>query len=113
MKAVCLKCGSFKESAWNRCKDCNYRPVGDEEKAQHLLLSTHFNNDKALLQYSEHIKTGKEVDFKEKDLDVVTNILNKKFKHRQYQKMYILKLTGAFLLTIVFMVIYYYIQTSS
>jgi hypothetical protein len=113
MKAVCLRCGAFKDGAWNRCNECNYRPVGDEEKAKHLLLSSHFNNEKILQQYSDHIKSKKEIDFKEKDLDMVTKILNKKFEHRQYQKIYLMKLTGAFLLTIVFIVIFYFVKKNS
>lgn len=113
MKAVCLRCGSFKESAWNRCKECNYRPVGDEEKAQHLLMSTHFNTEKKLAGFSDHIKSGKEVDFKEKDLEMVTETLNKKFQHSKDQNKYIMKLVGSFLLTVALMVAFYLFQSQS
>ena len=101
MKAVCARCGTFKEHAWKRCKDCNYRPVGDEEKAKSLLLSTHFNDDKKLAAFSTHIKEKKEIEFKDKDLAMVTEVLKHKHQHNKSQKIYMAKLVGSFLLTIV------------
>lgn len=112
MKAVCYKCGDFKPTAWKRCKSCNYRPVGDDEKAQHLLLSSHFNSEKKLLKFSEHIKDGKPLEFKKKDLEVVRLVLKDTIKRGQQHKIYIFKLAGTFLLTILFMVIFYFIQTA-
>ena len=63
MKAVCFKCGDFKPTAWKRCVNCNYRPVGDDEKARHLLLSSHFKSVKELQLLSEHIKSDKTLKF--------------------------------------------------
>ena len=110
MKAVCARCGAFKESAWKRCTECNYRPVGDEEKAQHLLLSTHFNDSTMLKQFSEYIKNGKKIEFKEKDLARVTEVLKKKYQSDRKQRAYILKLIGCFLLTILLMVGFYLLK---
>jgi hypothetical protein len=110
MKAVCLRCGSFKNNAWKRCGECNYRPVGDEEKAQHLLLSSHFNKDKKLQEFADHIKEGKEVDFKDKDLEMVTEVLKNKFQSQKNRNKYIFKLAGSFCLTIILMVIFYFIK---
>ncbi|MCM8525988.1 MAG: hypothetical protein NE327_05700 [Lentisphaeraceae bacterium] len=112
MKAVCAKCGEFKESAWVVCQSCNFKPSTDEEKAQFLLLSTHFNNEKKLKKFSEHIKAGNIIDFREQDLLMVTQVLQQKSNSIKEQKKHILKLTGSFLLTIVFMVIFYYYQRS-
>ena len=112
MKAVCIKCGEFKESAWVRCKSCNYRPVSEEEKAQFLLLSTHFNSETKLKNFSEHIKSGKEIDFKPKDLAFVTEVLKQRYTSKSEQRKYIIKLCACFLLTVLFMVIFYYYQAS-
>lgn len=112
MKAVCAKCGEFKESAWVLCKSCNFKPSTEEEKAQYLLLSTHFNNDSRLQQFSQHIKGGNIIDFKEKDLLMVTQVLKQKHNSVKEQQKHILKLSASFLLTIVFMVILYYYQSS-
>ena len=111
MKAICARCGTYKESAWKRCKECNYRPVGDEEKAQHLLLSTHFNKAEQLASFSKHIKNGKEIEFKEKDLALVTEVLKKKYQSDKSQRAYMLKLIGCFLLTILLMIGFYYIKS--
>lgn len=112
MKAVCFKCGEYKPSAWKRCTGCNYRPVGDDEKAKSLFFSTHFKKENELSTYSQHLKDGKTIEFKPKDLEVVTLVLNSKNGHKRREKIYMLKLIGAFMLTIVFMVIYYFIQTN-
>ena len=112
MKAVCARCGTYKESAWKRCTQCNYRPVGDEEKAQHLLLSTHFNNAAKLQKFSEHIKNGQSIDFKDKDLALVTEVLKKKHQSDKQQRGYMLKLFGCFLLTVLLMVGFYFIKAN-
>ena len=112
MKAVCAKCGEFKESAWVSCSWCNFKPSTETEKAQCLLLSTHFNNDSQLQRFSKHIKSGKELDFKERDLQMVTQVLKQKNDSTKEQKKHILKLTGSFLLTVLFMVIFYYYKKS-
>ncbi|MCH2205067.1 MAG: hypothetical protein MK132_04235 [Lentisphaerales bacterium] len=112
MKAICYKCGDYKPSAWKRCTGCDYRPVGDDEKAKSLFCSSHFKSDKELELYSKHLKAGKSLEFKPKDLEVVTVVLNSKQNHKRQEKIYFLKLIGAFLLTIAFMVIFYFIQSS-
>ena len=112
MKAVCGRCGTFKETAWKRCTQCNYRPVGDEEKAQHLLLSTHCNTAAKLQQFSEHIKSGKSIEFKDKELALVTEILKKKYQSEKSQRAYMLKLIGCFLLTILLMVGFYFLKAT-
>ena len=112
MKAVCSQCGEFKESAWITCDGCNFRPNSEREKAQGLLLSTHFNSEKKLKQFATHIRSGKELDFKEKDLAVVTDVLKTRQDHLKEQKKHIMKLAASFLLTIIFMVFFYYYKTS-
>lgn len=112
MKAVCFKCGEYKPTAWKRCTKCNFRPVGDDEKAKSLFCSSHFKKDKELEVYSKHLKEGKALEFKPKDLEVVTVVLNSQKNYKRQEKIYFLKLIGAFMLTIVFMVIFYFIQSS-
>ena len=112
MKAVCAKCGEFKESSWVTCSSCNFKPSSEEEKAQCLLLSSHFNNDKKLKKFSIHIKAGNILDFREQDLLVVTEVLKQKHSSVKEQRKHILKLTASFLLTVLFMVIFYYYQRS-
>ena len=111
MKAVCFRCGDFKPSAWKRCTQCNYRPVGDDEKAKHLLLSTHFNNETKLKEFSEHIKNGQEVDFKDKDLEVVMIVLKDKEKNIRYERIHVLKLVGVFCLTLLLILGYYIVMS--
>ena len=112
MEAVCVKCGEYKDSAWIKCTSCDFSPNTEEERAKLLLLSTHFNNERNLRKFSQHIKNGSEVDFKEKDLEVVMQVLKTKKKSSKEHRKYILTLTGSFLLTIIFMVIFYYYQVN-
>jgi hypothetical protein len=112
MKAVCNKCGEFKPTAWKRCIKCNFRPVGDDEKAQHLLLSSHFKSAKELQVISEYIQSGQALEFKKKDMDVVMLVLKDTDRRRRQEFMHMVKLCGVFLLSILMMVAYYFIQTS-
>ena len=109
MNAVCLKCGSFKENAWEECPQCKHCPT-ELDKAQHLLLSTHFNPKKKLDEFSECIKNGKEVEFKEKDLQTVKLVLAKKDLSKNKQRLHMLKLWGVFVLSILMIVAYYFIR---
>ena len=103
-----LKCGESKKGAWKVCGACQFTPKNDTEKAQHLFLSTHFNSEKKLQVFSEHIKSGKDVTFKEKDLQLVTTVLDRKQKNKKEQRLYLMKLCGVFALTIIIMISFYY-----
>ncbi len=104
MKAICIECGNTKESAWQQCPGCKFNPADEDAKAKSLLLSTHFNNEHKLSQFSSHLKKGKAIDYKPKDLDMVKNIIHQKHSSKSAQQKHILKLIACFLLTIVLMV---------
>ena len=110
MKAICIKCGEAKNGAWQSCPACQFTPVDDNDKAQHLFLSSHFNNENKLKKFSEHIKKGNDIDFKAQDLALVTAVLERKEKNKKAQQIYILKLWGVFALTIAVMIGFYYIK---
>ncbi|MGD8566731.1 MAG: hypothetical protein PVJ39_01410 [Gammaproteobacteria bacterium] len=37
--SVCVRCGAFKNSAFSRCKQCEFQPETDYEAARSLILS--------------------------------------------------------------------------
>ena len=61
--AVCLKCGTFKHGAFNRCRQCSYTPDDDESLTKHLLATDHYLSQKELEAISAKVKIGEPVEF--------------------------------------------------
>jgi hypothetical protein len=41
-QALCLKCGTFKDGAFNACESCGFSPVDDQDLAYSLALTDHY-----------------------------------------------------------------------
>lgn len=110
MKSICGKCGQYKEGAWKACGNCGFIPVSTEDKATHLLLSSHFTTLHNLEKFSNHLKSGQALAFQPKDLEIVKETIYKKEQSKKKQRIYLLKLFGCFLLSIIAMIAFYYFK---
>jgi len=57
-KAICWKCGEFKDGGFNECKKCNAIPNTEDELITSLFLTDHYQDDEGLKQLQEKIKGG-------------------------------------------------------
>lgn len=60
MKAVCVRCGAFKQRAMAACGDCAYRPDGAERPLSYL-MSSHHLNESELSRAAARIRLGEEI----------------------------------------------------
>ena len=66
---VCLKCGAMKVGAWSQCHKCNYDPVSPEDRAKHVMASSHYMTKEQLNQISERVKAGHELNFNDEQVN--------------------------------------------
>jgi predicted ATP-dependent serine protease len=77
--SVCVKCGTTKKRPHDRCSNCQFQPVSDDDKAKSLILSLDYEIDneyrgktkEELQQIASEIKAGKPYEFDTQEVQSV------------------------------------------
>ena len=79
IKALCIKCGSTKDGAWKKCRQCKHNPQKDfDDMSQHLILTHHFLSQDKLEVSAQQIKDGHPIEFRDEELQMVRKIVEDK-----------------------------------
>ena len=61
--AVCIRCGAMKVGALIPCRECQFDPEKNEDKAKSMVLTDHFFSQNELEKISERIRVGEAVTY--------------------------------------------------
>lgn len=75
--AVCLYCGFIKHGAFTPCGQCGKVPKSSEDQAKSLLITDHYQDDRALDLISRGIQNGISLQFPDYAIACVKDRINK------------------------------------
>ena len=67
--AVCIQCGAMKVGALIPCRECQFDPEENEDKAKSMVLTDHYFSQTELEKISEHIRVGEKVTYPQDMVD--------------------------------------------
>lgn len=69
MRALCLACGSEKNSAWVPCPECEFEPTSLEERARHYWVAERSEDELFWSRVTAVVKAGEELPVDEVELE--------------------------------------------
>lgn len=83
--AVCLLCGHIKTGAWVVCPGCRHQPKTLEDRARHLITTSHYLKPDKLEAIAQEIKAGNSPQFLPEQVQAVIGEIERMDKTPEYQ----------------------------
>jgi len=70
-QAICFKCGATKHGAFTLCKNCQTRPLSEDDLINSLALTDHHLSIAGLDRASKQIQEGQALEFEPEQLEIL------------------------------------------
>ena len=70
-QAICFKCGAKKHGAFTLCKNCQTRPLSEDDLMNSLALTDHHLSEASLNQAGQQIQGGQVLEFEPEQLEIL------------------------------------------